>query len=1202
MGDNALVQTPNTRRYELRARTPKTPNTPGSATPTRALRSSSTPITGEHVLRDTPLNSSNTTPSRQKIPRTPNSKNARDGLVFKTPMSFKPNLVGNKPVPSPSRQEMWKQELGLEDDGASDKENTSSEEDDGQKCVTSQVEYRALQKVLAEKSAQRDETLLQLKNFKDKIRHYKSRLEREENTKRQQLKILKKTHETHTQEKDRLIDNLQAIVNEQEERIKELEDTTVSTPRKRTRQTKNSSQPSHSPLESVSKLIEDVRRLQEEKSFLTNQLNDVQLALDTLREDSSREVMGLKEVIVQYENGGGASDRVPNLKNRNLRSEDVVPYRTDTEKQVEVLQAENDRLLNELTEAKNAQSKAVTMSKLASHRHQQLEDEVKRLRQKNTELEENLKQKTTEYSDAPRVTDLPENSQLQSRVRDLQAEIFALRAKSPEVVKVTEVKQVESSALRKQYEASKSEIQQLKTDGERRKQELQDSQAQVRCLERLLSMAQSDKDQTEASLWKELNALNTEHQESLKSLRERLDQEKQSEIQMLENRLLLEQKKDLHNLVEAQAEKHKAELTRLEMTYNSFKTDLETQLSEMEGEKSKLLFQIEDSKCLLQKEMTENVEKLELEKERLEKKHQLELKQCEEDLQIAKTAALTQQREDLLREKDISLRELEQTLLAEHKEEITRMKAAFLVDLEEAILIERKTTAERMQTLETKFEQLVGQLRALQPILSGFVESYILLQKEVTSFPKIIRKTVNNVKKEVASAILGVSEYNKELVQKYQKEMKLRKKFHNELVELKGNIRVFCRVRPTIKEDGSGQQAEDIVALDQDDDGVLYVNSKGRTQSFEVDKVFGERSSQQQVFDEVKALVTSCIDGYNVCIFAYGQTGSGKTYTMEGTTEDPGINQRALRELFEETASRVDWDFTITVSVIEIYNEMIRDLLGDDTSYKMEVKINPDGGYHIPGLCYVTVQSVADVNECFRIGQQNRATAATNMNEHSSRSHALLCVTVIGFNKTTAAKTTGKLNLVDLAGSERVSKSKADGARLKEAQCINKSLSALGDVIFALRSKQSFIPYRNSKLTYLLQDSLGGDSKTLMITQIAPVRKNEGETICSLNFAQRVRNVELGAASRKMENGDGTENEPMSPSRTYSTPQRVTTASKSSTPTVKLNFASAMALKSGTPSPSMLAKSNTPLNMMNRVGTPSSGSKLTPSGRPNRKK
>ncbi|KAH3724891.1 hypothetical protein DPMN_050718 [Dreissena polymorpha] len=111
--------------------------------------------------------------------------------------------------------------------------------------------------------------------------------------------------------------------------------------------------------------------------------------------------------------------------------------------------------------------------------------------------------------------------------------------------------------------------------------------------------------------------------------------------------------------------------------------------------------------------------------------------------------------------------------------------------------------------------------------------------------------------------------------------------------------------------------------------------------------------------------------------------------------------------LFEETGAWRDWEYTISVSVLEIYNEMIRDLLGDEVGYKMEVKMNPDGGYHIPGLCYVHVQTVGDVNECFRIGQSNRATASTYMNEHSSRSHALLCVTVVGVNRTTGAKTTG---------------------------------------------------------------------------------------------------------------------------------------------------------------------------------------------------
>uniref|UniRef100_A0ACB8E698 Uncharacterized protein n=1 Tax=Sphaerodactylus townsendi TaxID=933632 RepID=A0ACB8E698_9SAUR len=158
-------------------------------------------------------------------------------------------------------------------------------------------------------------------------------------------------------------------------------------------------------------------------------------------------------------------------------------------------------------------------------------------------------------------------------------------------------------------------------------------------------------------------------------------------------------------------------------------------------------------------------------------------------------------------------------------------------------------------------------------------------------------------------------------------------------------------------------------------------------------------------------------------------------------------------------------------------------------------------------------------NKVFEFGHINRATECTYLNEHSSRSHALLMVTVRGVNYSTGIQTTGKLNLVDLAGSERVGKSGAEGSRLREAQYINKSLLALGDVIHALRSRQGYIPFRNSKLTYLLQDSLSGESKTLMMVHVSPVEKNTSETLCSLKFAERVRSVELGHGTRRSESG-----------------------------------------------------------------------------------
>ncbi|NXB82690.1 KIFC3 protein, partial [Donacobius atricapilla] len=448
-------------------------------------------------------------------------------------------------------------------------------------------------------------------------------------------------------------------------------------------------------------------------------------------------------------------------------------------------------------------------------------------------------------------------------------------------------------------------------------------------------------------------------------------------------------------------------------------------------------------------------------------------------------------------------------------------------------------------------ENLAGvrtNLLTLQPALRTLTHDYNSLKRQVRDFPMLLQETLRSARAEISQAIEEVHSTNRELLRKYRRELQLRKKCHNELVRLKGNIRVFGRVRPITKEDGEGPEAANAVTFDADDDAVLYLLHKGKQVSFELDKVFPPQASQEevgatvhtagvrregshllltltclsQVFQEVQALVTSCIDGYNVCIFAYGQTGAGKTYTMEGTAANPGINQRALQLLFSEVRGKAaDWDYAITVSAAEIYNEALRDLLGKEPQEKLEIKLCPDGSgqLYVPGLTEFRVQSVEDINKVFEFGHVKRVTECTNLNEHSSRSHALLIVTVRGLDRSTGLRTTGKLNLVDLAGSERVGRSGAEGSRLREAQHINKSLSALGDVIYALRSRQGHVPFRNSKLTYLLQDSLSGDSKTLMMVQVSPAEKNTSETLCSLKFAERVRSVELGPVSRKAELG-----------------------------------------------------------------------------------
>ncbi|XP_063168890.1 kinesin-like protein KIFC3 isoform X2 [Candoia aspera] len=428
-------------------------------------------------------------------------------------------------------------------------------------------------------------------------------------------------------------------------------------------------------------------------------------------------------------------------------------------------------------------------------------------------------------------------------------------------------------------------------------------------------------------------------------------------------------------------------------------------------------------------------------------------------------------------------------------------------------------------------ENLAGvrtNLRTLQPALRTLTNDYNGLKRQVREFPALLQEALRSTKAEIGQAIEEVSSTNQELLRKYRKELQLRKKCHDELVRLKGNIRVFGRVRPIRTEDGEGPEAVSAVTFDPDDDAVLHLMHKGKLASFELDKVFRPEATQEDVFREVQALITSCIDGYNVCIFAYGQTGAGKTYTMEGTLENPGINQRALRLLFSEVQSKApDWNYRITVSVAEIYNEALRDLLGKEPQEKLEIRLCPDGSgqLYVPGLTEFPVHSVEDINQVFDSGHINRATECTYLNEHSSRSHALLMVTVRGIDRSTGIRTTGKLNLVDLAGSERVGRSGAEGNRLREAQYINKSLSALGDVIHALRSRQGHVPFRNSKLTYLLQDSLSGESKTLMMVQVSPAEKNTSETLCSLKFAERVRSVELGPGARRAELGSWTSQE-----------------------------------------------------------------------------
>uniref|UniRef100_A0A0E0KVL7 Kinesin-like protein n=1 Tax=Oryza punctata TaxID=4537 RepID=A0A0E0KVL7_ORYPU len=358
---------------------------------------------------------------------------------------------------------------------------------------------------------------------------------------------------------------------------------------------------------------------------------------------------------------------------------------------------------------------------------------------------------------------------------------------------------------------------------------------------------------------------------------------------------------------------------------------------------------------------------------------------------------------------------------------------------------------------------------------------------------------------------------------------KLRKKLHNTILELKGNIRVFCRVRPLLQDNDPSGAEEALISyptsVESAGRGIDLMN-QGQRFSFSYDKVFDHGASQEDVFVEMSQLVQSALDGYKVCIFAYGQTGSGKTYTMMGPPgrDQKGIIPRSLEQIFKTSQSLESqgWKYSMQASMLEIYNETIRDLLAPGRSNNSEmsaskqytIKHDPQGNTTVTDLTVADVFRSADVTSLLAKASQSRSVGRTQMNEQSSRSHFVFTLKISGSNENTGQQVQGVLNLIDLAGSERLAKSGSTGDRLKETQAINKSLSALSDVIFAIAKGDDHVPFRNSKLTYLLQPCLGGDSKTLMFVNISPEASSVGETICSLRFASRVNACEIGIPRR----------------------------------------------------------------------------------------
>jgi kinesin family protein C1 len=482
----------------------------------------------------------------------------------------------------------------------------------------------------------------------------------------------------------------------------------------------------------------------------------------------------------------------------------------------------------------------------------------------------------------------------------------------------------------------------------------------------------------------------------------------------------------------------------------------------------------------LRRDMTEEVDRVKKihqrnkddELERLEKAHREEIREMEH------RNTLRLEEEDRRRAQELSEVKMQITLEQQNLDMAVGNKDREIQNLREQI-----------EKAKGEFDQEQAVKANLQKSLNNSSSSIVSLEGTVRSLRDRIQFLESGSQAQsdrfalMEQQLQDALQEAKESKSKLTKEETLRRILFNQVQELKGNIRVMCRVRPTMP----SEEVAKITYPDVDKEskelelqGPEEKSSLGtitrKTNAFTFDRTFGPCTTNEEVFGEISQLVQSALDGYNVCIFCYGQTGAGKTHTMSSSD---GMIPRATHMIYEKATDLKDkgWTYSMEGSFVEVYNEEIHDLLGNPREFdKVKHEIRHDDKKKqttVTNLKTAELDSPNAVESILKRADANRSVAATKSNERSSRSHSVFILKLLGRNSTTGETSEGTLNLVDLAGSERLKQSGAEGDRMKETQNINKSLSCLGDVIGALgQGKEgAHIPYRNSKVS-ILRDCL----------------------------------------------------------------------------------------------------------------------------------
>jgi len=604
--------------------------------------------------------------------------------------------------------------------------------------------------------------------------------------------------------------------------------------------------------------------------------------------------------------------------------------------------------------------------------------------------------------------------------------------------------------------------------------------------------------------------------------------------------------------------RYEQEIYALKANYNQVGEqlkNLEMQHEELHEESKRLRFEARQQKAastLDTSNISNDVWNSQLQNDRDASDHKEKLRHAEEDIKSLKLEKLSVEAE--AHATNTELRGLRRDF-AELKADYDEMQEQKELNIEAEIQLQELTKEHAATTAQLNATS--GELASLKSQSKFDVEKKEQLwleEKEKLLFEMSVVKsraaTSNNDSRENSSidsdvedeAVLRarIEERDRrimELEAEILKGEQIRRKMHNRIQELRGNIRVFVRTRPFLPGDSNISNSSIEVHPDGESLTIMTNNIKKNALNFKYDKVFAPSAGQECVFNEVSEFVQSALDGYNVCLFSYGQTGSGKTHTMQGSGNGAmrGIIPRAVEQILSQAKRMVNqkWKFKMTASLLEIYNEELKDLLvamkedpaGKSKQSKLAIRRDRGGKSYVDGLRKIDI----DAQDCEK-GMQTlkrllssaaraRSVACTNMNSNSSRSHSVFMLHLEGVNEDSCTVVEGSLNLCDLAGSERLDRSGVSmhSQRLKETQAINKSLSCLGDVFNSLANGSSHVPFRNSKLTYLLQDCLSGDGKALMFVNLSPTLESSSESICSLRFAQRVNQVELGKATKHIE-------------------------------------------------------------------------------------